>query len=414
VKRGFYAALALLLLAAGALGAYVLYERHLGRDIRGSSTVEFVTTQAARPRPKEPGVFWPMYGYDSERQRAPTAFKLRPPFRRIWAFTANDLLEFPPVIAYGRLFFTSNSGKVFALSSRYGRRAWIYRSRRCAAASPAVHDHVVFQTFLNRPPCNSGQSPNAIDGEVIALSTRHGTVKWRAAIGPSESSPVVANGLVYVGDWRGTVSALDERTGKPRWRFAAGGRVKDAPALTGRRLVFGSYDGHVYAVNALTGKLLWKAAAQPRLGGLGTFYSTPAVAYGRVYIGSTDGKVYSYGAASGKLRWSYSTGAYVYASPAVWRKRVLVGSYSQDFYALDAATGNRLWQFKANGAISGSATVIDGIVYFASLTGRTYALDARTGRQVWTFPDGRYTPVVADRDRLYLIGYHRIYGMVAP
>ena len=94
--------------------------------------------------------------------------------------------------------------------------------------------------------------------------------------------------------------------------------------------------------------------------------------------------------------------------------RRIPGSTKAVLYALDAATGTRLWQFKANGAISGSATVIDGIVYFASLIGRTYALDARTGRQVWTFPDGRYTPVVADRDRLYLIGYHRIYGMVAP
>src|SRR5207245_11685068 len=176
-----------------------------------------------------------------------------------------------------------------------------------------------------------------IDGEVIALSTRKGKVVWRARIGPSESSPVVANGLVYLGDWRGTVYALDERTGKPRWRFTAGGRVKDAPALTGKRLFFGSYDGHVYAVNALTGKLLWKAAAQPRLGGLGTFYSTPAVAYGRVYIGSTDGKVYSFGAASGKLRWSYSTGAHVYASPPGSRKRAPLGSYHGQVFRASAS-----------------------------------------------------------------------------
>jgi hypothetical protein len=43
---------------------------------------------------------------------------------------------------------------------------------------------------------------------------------------------------------------------------------------------------------------------------------------------------------------------------------------------------------------------------------RTYALDARTGKRLWSYPDGQYTPVVADIDRLYLVGHARLYGMV--
>ena len=58
------------------------------------------------------------------------------------------------------------------------------------------------------------------------------------------------------------------------------------------------------------------------------------------------------------------------------------------------------------------------VVYFATLhekhlkNGRTYALDARTGKELWTFPDGKYTPVVAVRGKLFLIGYGVVYGMV--
>src|SRR5262249_41973527 len=106
-----------------------------------------------------------------------------------------------------------------------------------------------------------------------------------------------------------------------------------------------------------------------------------------------------------------STGGYVYSSAAVWRKRVFVGSYSQRFYAMDAATGRILWQFEADGPVSGSPTVIAGRVYFATLKGTTYALNAQTGRQLWTYPDGKYSPVVADPDRLYLTGYTRVYGL---
>jgi hypothetical protein len=51
-------------------------------------------------------------------------------------------------------------------------------------------------------------------------------------------------------------------------------------------------------------------------------------------------------------------------------------------------------------------------VYFATLAGRTYALDARGGALLWTFPDGKYSPIVADAQRVYLVGYAKVYGLV--
>ena len=385
------------------------------QDVRGSSTVEFVTTAAPEPPPpllpdkQGIGVVWPTYGYSQPRTRA-APFAHRPPLRRIWTFGGRNLLEFPPVVAHGRLYVANNNGTLFAVNAATGRLAWKHESGRCVAASPAVTSDTVYLSFLNRPPCNA--SGPGLDGEVVAFAAGFGRVRWRARIGPTESSPLVAGGLVYVGDWRGKVYALDAGTGAERWSFQTGGKVKGALSLAGGRLFFGSYDHYVYALDARTGELIWRASAQDRIGGRGNFYSTPAVAYGRVYIGSTDGKVYSFGAASGKLRWSQSTGGYVYASPAVWEQKVYAGSYSGRFYALDAATGEEVWSFRANGRISGSATVLDGVVWFSTLRERTYALDARTGALLWGFPDGKYTPVVADAERVYLVGHARLYGMV--
>ena len=404
-------AFALLLLALSVI-AYVLLKRHAARDIRGSSTVEFIPTGPIPAVPRElRSVQWPMYGFDPQRTRS-VGSDVRPPFKQLWVAGGDTLLEFPPAIAYGRLFLANNGGLLFAVGAANGRRAWVFRSHRCVAATPAVDRGTVFEAFLNRPPCNASPSPK-LDGEVIAVSTGVGEVRWRRRIGPTETSPLLANGLVYVGDWFGNVYALSEETGEVRWRSHVSGPVKGGVALSGNRIFVGAYDSHVYALDARTGKQLWEASAQPRVGQTGNFYSTPAVAYGRVYIGSTDGKVYSFGATSGKLRWSHSTGGYVYGSPAVWRSRVLIGSYSKKFLALDAATGDVIWTFEANGPILGSATVVGDVVYFATLVGRTYALDARTGRQLWSFPDGKYSPVVADAKRLYLVGYAKIYGLVS-
>jgi outer membrane protein assembly factor BamB len=409
MKKLAFALAALLLLAGAAAAVFVGVRYRQGQDVRGSSTEEFVTTEAAPEKPKEPGVIWPTFGFDAERQRA-VEYPHRPPFKVRWFFRARTLVEFPPVIAYGRLYFANNYGRLFAVNAKTGKRAWKKDSGRCTASSPAVWEHLVIQTYMNAPPCNRGKQ-KGLQGLVVARFAGFGQFRWQTRIAPSESSPVVVGGVVYLGDWSGRVYALYARTGKVKWVYRTKGKIKSSVTVSGNRVYAGSYDHHLYALNRETGKLVWRAAAQQRLGKHATFYSSPTAAYGRVYIGGTDGKVYSFGATSGKLIWSHSTGGYVYSSPAVWRKLVLVGSYSSTFYALDAATGDVRWKFKANGHISGSPTVVGGIVYFSTLKERTYGLDARTGRAVWQFPDGKYTPVVADKQRLYLVGEHRVYAL---
>ncbi len=396
------------------MAVYVIHVRHAGRNIKGSSTVEFVPTvprPAPKPKPhaKRPGIVWPMYGFDAARLRVATGITDKPPFTRAWTYHARSLVEFPPAIAYGRLYFANNAGFVFAVDAKTGKRAWRYASGRCQAMSPAVDHGLVFAAFLNKPPCNASTG----DGRLIAFAQRTGRIRWEKTIGPSESSPLVHAGRVYVGDWNGVVSCFRESTGKLLWSYQSDGKVKDAIAFFGGKVYFGTYGSSLYALDATTGKLDWKSQSQPGLLGSGHFYSTPAVAYDRVYIGSTDGKVYSFGATTGDLRWSQSTGGYVYSSPAVWDERVFAGSYSGRLYSFDAATGAVLWSFQANGSISGSPTVVAGVVYFATLEGKTYALDAKTGHEVWSFPDGKYTPVVAEPGRLFLIGYAKIYALDA-
>jgi outer membrane protein assembly factor BamB len=409
-KRVKYTAAGVLILLVALGGAGFLYRKHQGRDIRGSSTVEFVKTEPKQAK-EPPHVTWPMYGYDTARLRAPLGFKVHPPFRRepLWTFRARALLEFPPVIAYDRIYIVNNAGTVFALSQGTGKVLWKYRSRRCSAASPAVDNHLVFVSLLNKPPCNAS---HGVDGKVIAFDAETGRIRWQRIIGPSESSPLVADNMVIVGDWSHDVYAFTAASGNLRWHFKAGGLVKGAISQSGNRVYFGSYDTHVYALDLHTGKQVWRASSQPRIGRTGTFYANAAVAYGRVYIGATDGKMYSFGATSGKLRWSNGTGDFVYSSAAVWKGNVLVGSYDGTFYSFDAATGDVRWQFHAGGKISGSSSVIDGVVYFSTLSGRTYGLNARTGKVVWTYPTGQYAAVVASKSRLYLVGYSKLYALI--
>ena len=67
---------------------------------------------------------------------------------------------------------------------------------------------------------------------------------------------------------------------------------------------------------------------------------------------------------------------------------------------------------------------MDGLIYFSTCgtcghrgsryakmgPRSTFALDARTGRIRWRFFDGRYSPIVSDGERVYLMGNTRLYG----
>jgi outer membrane protein assembly factor BamB len=399
--KGLIIAGCALLAAVGLAAAYVEVWRHHAPTIRGTTTTEFVPTQPA-PKPPAPGLAWSTYGYDQERTRAAPSFALRPPFRRVWTFHGRSLLEFPPVVGYGHVFLTTFDGRLTALDTASGKVAWSYRSGRCGWASPALAGHIVYETFIGSTECRSRTN----DGEVAAFAAATGRRVWLRLIGPTESSPLVASGIVYVGDWAGRVWALDAATGRTRWIAQLHGAIKGSLALSGTRLFIGTYGGDVVALSARTGRTIW------RTGGHGRIYSSPAIAYGRVYIGSLDGGVYAFGAGTGHLLWAHATGGYVYASPAVWRKRILVGSYNHHFYAFDAGTGDIRWRFDGNGPISGSASVIGGLVYFSTFAGRTYALRAADGAQIATFPDGKYSPAVADRTHLYFVGLGKLYALV--
>src|SRR4029077_16248697 len=114
VKKLLLIGAAVVVLAvAGGGAAWYLHIQKQSRDVEGSSTVEFVTTEAAPPPPEDPGTAGRTSGYASERQRFARGISLAPPFRRVWTFRAQSLVEFPPVVGYGRLFFANNSGTLF-------------------------------------------------------------------------------------------------------------------------------------------------------------------------------------------------------------------------------------------------------------------------------------------------------------
>ena len=421
LRRGLIAA-AVIVVALGAAVAIVLL--HKPGNV-SHPNVQFTrpTTTPAPPKRTTKRVVdnfsWPWYGFNDGRTRVFAATsKLRPPLHRVgWHYNDGALLEFPPVIFHGTMYLLDDDGSARAVNLRNGHELWKRKVGSLAAASPAVasRDREVLMPVLS----THGRVPGA--GRFVAVSMKTGRVIWSRPLGAgSESSAIVNRETVYYGDQAGNLFARNVLNGHLYWTYKAGGAIKGGPALVGGVLYFGDYSGHAYAVRAVNGRQVWAVGTNGAHFGFGSgqFYSTPAVAFGRVYMGNTDGRVYSFGARTGALAWATSTGAYVYASAAVASPKglgptVYIGSYDGNLYAFNAQSGALRWRHSAGGRISGSATVLGGVVYYSVLGSRTSAgLDVVTGRQVFSFPDGAFTPTIADYHAIYLVGYSSIYQLL--
>jgi len=89
-------------------------------------------------------------------------------------------------------------------------------------------------------------------------------VVWEERLGGELTAPVIARGMVLVADKGShTLYALDERTGKVRWSYTAGGRIDSPPTVCRGRVVFGCADGYVYCLRASDGELIWRFRAAP-------------------------------------------------------------------------------------------------------------------------------------------------------
>jgi outer membrane protein assembly factor BamB len=236
-------------------------------------------------------------------------------------------------------------------------------------------------------------------------------VKWKCQTGSWViSSPVFADGSVYVGSDDGKLYAIDATNGNVRWTFQTGAPVRSTAAVAGDSIYFSSFDGVFYALNT-KGELRWKFStqgerkfearglhgqqpSQQTIPDFWDFYlSSPVVGGKTVYFGSGDHRVYALDTVSGGIRWSFETSEVVHASPALVDGVLYVGGWDTYLHALDAETGKEHWRFKTGDdpkdhnqtGIQSSPAIRNGVVYFGCRDGSLYAVDAKTGEQRWKF-----------------------------
>jgi alcohol dehydrogenase (cytochrome c) len=237
--------------------------------------------------------------------------------------------------------------------------------------------------------------------------------------GQVETTPLVADGVMYVTEARSRVAALDVRTGRPLWRYEPRipkdvrligfGPVNRGVALLDDRVFVGTLDARLVALDATSGAVRWDVTVADNALGY-AITSAPLAVDGLVIIGVSGGEagirgfVDAYDAKTGARAWRFHTipgsgepgneswggDSWKTGGAPTW----LSGSYDRDLGLVYWGVGNPAPDW------NGDSRPGDNL-YSCSVV----ALDAKTGALRWHFQftphdthdwDANQVPVLAD------------------
>ena len=422
--------------AAGAAG-------NTGATTSAAGSGAVAAAGAAAPGSTSEGADWPMFGGDLGNTRAnlqETKLSVQnvSGLKELWTFKGAAVTA-TPAVAGGVAYLPTWSGKVYALDARTGAQKWMTALHDLIDASPALSADAVFVA-------DDQGSVHALDraaGKVLwsKLVDKHAEAHlWSSPIYVAEANLVlvgVASGEEAVQQpysFRGSVVALDAKTGEERWKFyTTAGDANSGPGVgvwatvavdAKRKLAFvgtgNAYSGKagpnvdsMLAINYESGQLAWSRQFTADdvfsiFGSMGPDFDIGASAnvfteggMDLLGIGIKSGDYVALERDTGKMVWMHhltqgSVQGGIISSPAYAAGKVFAASntYPQPatatLFALDATSGNVVWMDKLmNGVAYGGVVYANGVVYLGVTSGEIHAYDAQSGKRLWmaTAPD---------------------------
>lgn len=260
--------------------------------------------------------------------------------------------------------------------------------------------------FFSYKPQEFATAEVSEDGEVVyigssqktlfALHKTRGETIWQRDFGsPLSSAPLYIKAgivgpepLLIVGEDAGQVTALEPKSGQPRWTYRTRGPVQTRPVLAGNLLYITSNEGRIYAIDVRTGAWRWQYDREAT----DTFSirgQSGALPVGdRVYVGFPDGYLSCLNAETGEVIWNRALAGEasrftdVDSSPALIGDTLVVSCYASGLFGLDKKDGSMRWRYEVEAAGPLTVDAKRRRIYVSSATQGLFALDEK-GRKLW-------------------------------
>lgn len=295
-----------------------------------------------------------------------------------WTFQTEDKVLSSPVIEGNTIFVGSEDGNFYALNKRTGKEQWRFNTRGRIQSTATVYNGIVF--------FESGNIFYALDKATGKERWKYnpGNALWGYKIDPYDdkrSRATVYKGVFYVGSSLGAVLALDAETGELKQTISSeyGFSVRSSPYIAEGVLYFGDWRGQVYAHSLDKNELLWKKRTYDKkpyetFGGIA---SELLVHKGRLYFGARNPELKAIDVKTQENAWTYtdSTGGWIIGDPVIENEVLYIGgSDNRKMFAFNSSDGSLQWSFDAKLNIYTKPVVTADHVIFTA--GNAYQPDA--------------------------------------
>ena len=160
--------------------------------------------------------------------------------------------------------------------------------------------------------------------QITPANARRLRLAWAYQAGTTEkieTSPLVVDGIMYLSEPGGSVTALDTRTARPIWKYTRTlpkgvrgccGTVNRGVAILDDKVYVGTFDAHLVALDIKSGKVRWDVpVADPALGH--SITAAPLAIKDKIVVGMAGGEygvrgfVDAYDARTGQRAWRFWT-----------------------------------------------------------------------------------------------------------
>ena len=221
------------------------------------------------------------------------------------------------------------------------------------------------------------------------------TVAWAKNLDPvyetgnlpiALGSPLVSEGVVYQGDDRGQLWAIDIEDGRVLWKIEHPGHPLGAsPVRFKDTLIYGSKDGRLFARHYITQNLRFAVDLGSPIEG------TPTVAKGRVLVNLRNHKLVVLDFETGKILWAYqrsvpfSTTLQGQSRPVVYGDKVFVGFADGYVGSFRLEDGTMAWEQKLSFAskfvdVDMTPLIHGNRLYIGSAAGTLFSVNLKNGR----------------------------------